>query len=119
MAEYSKAGCENPATSQHVSFTSKQDVSKATAAKAGSFAREFPEAPKAGQDVAGESKTLAKAMKPKQTWEGPAKGYTTRDFPNYTPAVKFTEAGATRVQQVKGKSGSAPSESKQVAGVSN
>jgi hypothetical protein len=54
-----KTGSEDPATSEHVAFNSKQDTRKPVAAMAGSFSRTIPVDPdgdeNAGQDVAGDS----------------------------------------------------------------
>ena len=67
-------------------------VTKAVAAAAGSFSRKFPEAKRAGQNVAGDS-NMVKITKHreggfdgKQTWKGSIEGYTTRAIPAYKPA---------------------------------
>jgi len=109
----SKAGLENPATSQRSSVIS-HGVSKATTAMAGSFARKFPETKKAGQDVAGEANQVAISFKSKspgkQTWKGAASGFTTKTVPAYvaSPAKSTGQDTASKSQnkgrqKVKGK----------------
>ena len=124
---YSKAGCENPATSQRSDVIS-HGVTKPVAAMAGSFSRKIPGPVKAGQDVAGEANQVEISFKSKspgkQTWKGSANGYTTRSFPSYvaspasstgqdTPS-KSQNKGRQKVKGVMGKR--APGESKSVAG---
>lgn len=115
-SNYSKAGCENPATQQKAEIKSRQDTSKPVAAMAGSFTREFPDV-KLG--ACGVSEPASGPSKPKQTWTGAAEGYTSREFPNYTPSISVSEHSGGKAQNVKGKDGKpAPRESAQVAGVS-
>jgi hypothetical protein len=47
------AGCENPATSQHVDVGIPHKVSMPVAAMAGSLSRKIPGSEKAGQAIAG------------------------------------------------------------------
>jgi hypothetical protein len=51
---YAKAGCEDPASAQHVELGYARKHTMPVAAMAGSFSRKIPGPLKAGQDVAGE-----------------------------------------------------------------
>ena len=104
-----KAGCENPASAQHVDVGVKHSVSKATAVMAGSMSRKFPEAKKAGQDVAGsESNQVEISFKSKspgkQTWKGSASGFTTKSAPAYVASpANSTGQDTSSKSQNKGR----------------
>ena len=105
--KYSKAGCENPASSQRSEVLGTKHVMP-SAAMPGSLKRKFPEQKKAGQAVAGSTNNMVeisfKSKSPgKQTWKGSSEGFTTRKMPEFKPAwdSKFHSGGAR--QNVKGK----------------
>ena len=105
---YSKAGCEPPASSQRSSVIS-HGVIKATAAMAGSMSRKFPEQRKAGQAVAGSTDNQVeisfKSKSPgKQTWKGSADGFTTRKAPEYVASpANSTGQDTSSKSQNKGR----------------
>lgn len=123
-----KAGCENPAHSEHVVNGIVNKVIMAKAAMAGSLTRKIPEQNKAGQNVAGEANQVEISFKSKspgkKTWEGSSDGYTTKSVPSYVASPANSSGSDTPSksqskgkQTVKGKQGSkAPSESKPVSG---
>ena len=112
--KYSKAGCENPASSQRSSVIATSHVMP-KAAMAGSFSRKIPVPVKAGQNVAGSNNNQVeisfKSKSPgKQTWKGSSEGFTTRSFPAYvaSPANSTGSDTASKSQhkgrqKVKGK----------------
>lgn len=59
---YDKAGCENPATSQHVDVGITHKTSMPVAGMAGTFSHKIPGPEKAGQDVAGKAKHASQSF---------------------------------------------------------
>ena len=84
-----KPRIENPASSQSTPVIRNRQT-RPGVQMPGDRTRKFPEAKKAGQDVAGEANqvkiTHGDSNPGKQTWKGARAGYTERSFPNYKPA---------------------------------
>lgn len=106
---YSKAGCENPATSATSPVISHKQ-SKPGVQMPGDRTRKIPGPAKAGQDVAGEARqvkiTHGNASPGKQTWKGSRDGYTTRSAPAYQAAEvggNESDSDSDAKQSVKGK----------------
>ena len=85
---YSKAGCENPATSATSPVIANRQT-RPGVQMPGTKLRKIPGG-KAGNDVAGEANmvkiTHGNSNPGKQTWKGARDGYTTRSIPAYSPS---------------------------------
>jgi hypothetical protein len=102
---YSKAGCENPATSATSPVIPNRQT-RPGVQMPGTKTRKVPGG-KAGNDVAGEANlvtiTHGRHNLGKKTWKGSELGYTTRSLPDYKPSPAKDTFQDTKPYQIGSK----------------